>query len=178
MKCNPLLRGVLFLCLASFLFTGSSFALEIISPAFKDGENIPVKYTGEGKDVSPPLNWSGAPKGTINFAVIVYDPDAPRGGFAHWVVYGMPGTKSGLREAITPLTYEGWDYRQGVNSYGKIGYKGPYPPLGPKHKYIFTIYALSARVDIPAGASREILHRVMKKYTLAEAELVGYFGRK
>jgi len=178
MRYYPPLRGFLFLCLALFLFAGVSFSLELTSPAFKDDGDIPVKYTGEGEDISPPLNWSGVPDGTLNFAITVHDPDAPGGDFTHWVVYGIPAVNRSLPEALTPLTYEGWDYRQGVNSYRRIGYKGPYPPPGPKHKYVFTLYALSTRVDIMAGATREILLRVIKKYILAEAELVGYFGRK
>ena len=98
--------------------------LRVSSSAFGAHGRIPERHTSDGEDVSPPVEWSGAPEGTRSFAVVVHDPDAPLvDGFTHWVVYGIPAEATGLEEGTE-------DHLSGQNSLGNAGYNGPAPPPG------------------------------------------------
>src|ERR1700733_1062058 len=141
-------------------------------------------YSGfgcSGKNISPALAWSGAPRGTRSFAVTVYDPDAPTGsGWWHWVVYNMPGTLTGLPEgagnAVGNLPAGAV---QSHTDFGTPGFGGPCPPAGDKpHRYIFTVYALKAeRIDAPDEASAAMVGFMIHANTLAKASLTAYYGR-
>lgn len=151
-------------------------ALEVTSPAFKDGEKIPVKYTADGDDMSPPLNWTMA-SGVSEWAVICDDPDAPSGTFTHWVMYSIPSGYTGLPAGITQDRELDDGSMQGKNSFGKIGYGGPSPPPGKPHHYHFTVYAMDAKMDLPPGISKSELLDAMKGHIIAQGTLTGIYGR-
>jgi Raf kinase inhibitor-like YbhB/YbcL family protein len=151
--------------------------MQLTSSAFKEGETIPRDYTGDGKDVSPPLRWSGAPEKTRALALLCEDPDAPRGLWVHWVLFNVPTAPGELAEAIptNPSLPDG--ARQGKNDFGKIGYGGPKPPQGQTHRYYFRIYALDTVLDLKEGATRQQLLDAMKGHILAEGQLMGKYAR-
>lgn len=152
-------------------------SLEISSSAFKAGEAIPKKYTGDGADTSPPLRWAEPPDGTKSFVLICDDPDAPRGTWVHWVLFNVPAATREWPEA-TP-TKETLDNgaKQGKNDFGKIGYGGPAPPKGKPHRYFFKLYALDTTLDLPAGATKADVLAAMKGHVLAEGQLMGLYQR-
>lgn len=150
--------------------------MEIKSTAFENEGMIPDKYTGEGANIAPPLQWHNPPDGTKSFVLICDDPDAPMGTWVHWVVYDIPASISKLPEGTPPekkLTNSG---KQGTNDFHKIGYGGPCPPSGT-HRYFFKLYALDSFTDLDPGATKEQLFRVMRGHILAEAHLMGKYNR-
>jgi len=157
-------------------------AITVTSTTFKAGAVIPAKYTGEDKDVSPPLQWSGVPKGAKELALICDDPDAPRAEpWVHWVIYGIPAGATGLPEAVpaTEALKEPEGARQGTSDFGKIGYGGPMPPRGHgTHHYHFKVYALDAALNLPPGQTKKKLLDAMKGHILAQGELLGTYERK
>jgi len=152
-------------------------SLAVRSAAFTDRGAIPVRHTCDGENVSPPLSWLGAPKGTVSYALIVDDPDAPRGTFVHWLLYDLPASVESLPEAVPTLERLENGALQGRNDAGRLGYSGPCPPRGPPHRYRFTVYALDTLLGLAPGASREELERAMSGHVLAWGQLVGTYGR-
>ncbi len=150
---------------------------ELTSFAFRTGERIPSKYTCDGADVSPLLQWSIAPPGTESIALICDDPDAPVGTWDHWVIYSLPVSTTGLREAVAPDAERPDGSKQGKNSWGRLGYGGPCPPSGT-HRYFFKLYALDAMLELPAGATSKQLVAAMEGHIVAKAELMGLYSRK
>jgi Raf kinase inhibitor-like YbhB/YbcL family protein len=147
--------------------------IRLTSPAFEDGATIPVKYSCDGDDVSPPLSWSGVPGGARELALLVEDPDAPGGTFVHWVLFKLPADRDGVAEAEVP---DG--AHQAENSKGDTGYAGPCPPKGDApHHYEFTLYALKSAIDLPDGAAADEVRAAVAKAALARGRLVGRFGR-
>lgn len=146
--------------------------MEVKSAAFGPGEKIPTKHTGEGEDVSPPLEWTGASDGVKSFALICDDPDAPRADpWVHWVAYDIAPDRTSLEEGVSGLT-------EGRNSWGKMGYGGPMPPPGHGvHHYHFKVYALDAMLDLDPGAEKEEVLKGLEGHVLAEGELVGLYER-
>ncbi len=142
------------------------------------GDAIPQQFTCDGADVSPPLEWSDGPEGTKSYSLVIEDPDAPGGTFFHWVLYDLPAPKRSLPENVSSQKELPDGSRQGRNSFGRIGYGGPCPPHGPAHRYVFRLYALDKKLDLPAGASHDQLDRSMKGHVLAEAELMGRYKRR
>src|SRR5262245_50894443 len=110
-------------------------ALTVTSTAFREGQPIPKQHTGDGKDVSPPLQWSAVPEGTKGLALVCEDPDAPRGTWTHWVLFNLPATTQGLPEGVPAQETVLGGARQGKNDFGKLGYGGPAPPRGKPHRY-------------------------------------------
>ncbi|HLX64837.1 MAG TPA: YbhB/YbcL family Raf kinase inhibitor-like protein [Planctomycetota bacterium] len=156
--------------------------LAIKSSAFDPNMPIPKKFTGEGDDVSPALQWSGIPTETKELALICDDPDAPTPKpWVHWVLYGVPPETAGLPENVkksNTLTAPK-NARQGVNDFGKIGYNGPLPPKGHgTHRYHFKLYALDAPLNLNAGLSKEDVLEAAKKHILAQGEVIGTYERK
>jgi Raf kinase inhibitor-like YbhB/YbcL family protein len=151
--------------------------LTITSPAFAHQAAIPIRYTCDGEDLSPPLEWSDPPPGTESLALVADDPDAPRGTWVHWVIYNIPAQARGLPEAL-PADLELADGSvQGRNSWPKTGYGGPCPPSGT-HRYYFKLYALDTMLDLESGESKKSLLQAMKGHILAEAQLLGTYARK
>jgi Raf kinase inhibitor-like YbhB/YbcL family protein len=150
-------------------------AIEVSSPAFEPGGAIPQKYTGEGRDVSPPLIWEGLPDETKEIALICDDPDAPTPNpWVHWVVYKIPADVMGFREGSTQ-----GEVLEGKNDFGTLGYGGPMPPKGHGvHHYYFKVYALDTELEVAAGLTKEQLLEAIEGHVLDEGELVGTYERK
>ncbi|KWV52840.1 phosphatidylethanolamine-binding protein [Bradyrhizobium macuxiense] len=150
------------------------------SPAFGDGGRIPQKYTADGENLSPPLQWSDPPEGTKSFVLIVEDPDAPSGIFRHWGLYNIMGERTLLPEGVghgakTKTEKLG----KGVNDFGEPRYNGPAPPKGRgTHHYHFKlaaldVEALSRAPKMPIGD----IWRAAEKHMLGQAELMGAYSR-
>ncbi len=154
--------------------------MEIRSSAFEANGEIPKKYTCKGKDVSPPLSWSGLPAAAKSLALICDDPDAPVGTWVHWVLYGLAASSAGLPEGVakTDSVVVGKSAAiQGQNDFGRPGYGGPCPPPGPAHRYFFKLYALDAAPRLGPRANKAQLLKAMEGHILGQAELVGTFAR-
>lgn len=165
--------------------SGSAVAsLTVTSPTIKANETIPVDHTADGRNVSPAIEWSGAPAGTRQFALACDDPDAPiPGGFVHWVVYKIPASARGLpaelpMDATLAAPPELAGTIQGVSGFRRPGYRGPAPPPGKPHRYIFTVYALDAELPLEPGLTRNQLLEAIKGHVLAQGSLTGIYERK
>lgn len=152
-------------------------ALELTSTAFANGDPIPMKYTCDDQDISPPLQWKDPPEGTRSFALICDDPDAPVGTWVHWVLYNLPGSTLSLPEAVPSDADLPDGGQHGQNSWGRSDYGGPCPP-GGTHRYFFKLYALDTELELDAGASKEELLRVMEGHVLASTETMGVYSRQ
>src|SRR5712675_42953 len=128
--------------------------LKVTSSAFESGQGIPVRFTSEGADSSPPLQWTGVPADAKSLALIVDDPDAPVGTWVHWVLYDLPASARKLAEGVAKQEQLPSGARQGRNDFGKIGYGGPCPPPGKPHRYFFKLFALDAKPNLKAGATK------------------------
>ena len=145
--------------------------MKLSSAAFAEGETIPTKHTCDGAGVSPALSWQQVPPGTAAFTLICDDPDAPAGTWVHWVLYNLPAQLTGLREG------DSGGGLQGRTDFRASKYGGPCPPPGKPHRYFFRLYALRQLLDLPAGATKADVERAMRGHVLAEAQLMGTFGR-
>jgi Raf kinase inhibitor-like YbhB/YbcL family protein len=144
----------------------------LTSPSFGEGAAIPVKHACDGEDVSPALAWLGAPQGTVSFSLIVDDPDAR--GFIHWVVFDIRGGSTGsLPEDVRSMDAP----PQGRNDFGNKGYGGPCPP-GGTHRYRFTIYALSGRLNLAGTPSAAEVRTAASKLVLAQTTLTATYTRQ
>lgn len=152
-------------------------SLTLMSPAFAEGEPIPVKYTRDGENISPPLKWTGAPNGTKSFMLLVEDPDAPSGTFRRWAAYNIPVDHDGLAESID--TGPDKTIRHGLNDFGAQRYDGPEPPVGHGlHHYHFRLAALDVpSIPIPADAGAARIWDAAQKHIVGEAELIGTYAR-
>ncbi len=157
--------------------TSNAATMQITSPAFTNGQPIPDKYTGQADDISPRLEWTGAPLNTKSFALICEDPDAPMGAFTHWVIYNVPGTATVLSQNIAKTGTLPDGSKQGKNSFGNVGYNGPMPPPGSTHRYFFRLYALDMVLKPDAGADNVRLLKAMKDHIVAKGELMGTYQR-
>jgi Raf kinase inhibitor-like YbhB/YbcL family protein len=155
--------------------------MNLTSPAFDPGGRIPSRHTCDGEDLSPALAWNGVPEGTRSFALVMDDPDAPPGTWVHWVLYGIGPASRELGEGIAKRPSLPDGARQGlcwgVSSFARVGYYGPCPPPGGPHRYSFRLYALDVELELEAKATKDDLEAAMNGHVLAEAELVGLYGR-
>ncbi|GEO84336.1 MULTISPECIES: YbhB/YbcL family Raf kinase inhibitor-like protein [Alphaproteobacteria] len=151
----------------------------LISPAFDNRADVPLRYTCSGENLSPAFAWSGAPDGTKSFALVCSDPDAPLGTFFHWAVFDIPADRHGLDEALPPQAELPGGLRQVENSFGRLGYGGPCPPKGHGlHHYHFRLYALdAARLALDEPAHCREVEAEARRHSLGMAELVGLFER-
>lgn len=147
--------------------------LNLISSAFKNGENIPKKYSGEGADISPPLSWDKPPRGTASLVLICDDPDAPVGTWDHWIIFNIKPDMKALAED-TPLP-EG--AKMGRNSWGKMEYGGPAPPPGKVHRYFFKIYAVDKNLDMSPGSDKKTIEKMIEGHILGTGKLIGTYKR-
>ena len=156
----------------------TSVTMKVTSPAFQAGQAIPPKYTCEGADISPPLQWNGIPDGAKSLALICDDPDAPVGTWVHWVLYDLPVTVTDLPEKMPASETLPFGGKQGINDFKRVGYGGPCPPPGKAHHYYFKLYALGADLPLSPRATKQELLRAMEGHILAEAQIVGTYERK
>lgn len=155
----------------------TSITLDLSSPSFQQGQVIPIQLTCSGQDLSPELSWSAPPLETHTLALVMDDPDAPKGIWQHWLVYNIPGNIRSLSSAQPQNESLENSALQGLNDFKHLGYNGPCPPQGQNHRYFFRLYALNTRLDIAAGASRDELEQAMQGHILAQGELMGQFLR-
>ena len=151
-------------------------AFEMSSSAFQEGKSIPQQYTGDGRNISPPLRWGDPPAGTRSLALICEDPDAPRGTFTHWVAFNLPAESRELAEGVPGEETLPNGTTQGTNDFGKVGYGGPKPPPGKPHHYFFKLYALDQPVELRPGATKAQLLAAVKGHVLGEAQFMGTFA--
>jgi Raf kinase inhibitor-like YbhB/YbcL family protein len=149
-------------------------SLELTSPAFENGGEIPDGFTCDGANATPPVEWTGVPRGTAELVLLVEDPDAPtETPFVHWVVWGVDPSLSGFPEEAPPA-----GIAQGTNGTGGLGYQGPCPPpADDAHRYMFTLLALSEPLDLTSGATADDVRSATVDVTLGEAQLTGTYDR-
>jgi len=151
--------------------------MKIVSPAFAEGTPVPVEHTCEGSGSSPGVAWSEIPVDTRSFALVCDDPDAPGGTWVHWVLFNLPADAVELAPAVPPAPELPSGARQGINDSGNVGYGGPCPPRGRRHRYFFRLYALDCTLNLAAGVKRPDLDQAMAGHVLADATLMGTFQR-
>lgn len=144
---------------------------KLTSPAFNNGTQIPSRYTCDGENINPHLAICGVPPNAKSLALLVEDPDAPMGLWTHWVLWNIPPETKEIREHTVP-----WGAEQGKNSKGKVAYQGPCPPTG-SHRYIFRLYALDRKLQLPAESDRQALELAMEQHILATTEIMGTYAR-
>lgn len=158
-----------------------AMGLTIRSGAFEPGSPIPHRYTGDGQDVSPPLEWTGLPEAARSLALICDDPDAPTPEpWVHWVIYDLPPQTASLPEGVPaePRLTSPVRALQGRNSWGTVGYRGPAPPLGHgTHRYHFRLYVLDDRPTLEPGLTKNRLLAAIDEHIIATAEVVGLYHR-
>jgi Raf kinase inhibitor-like YbhB/YbcL family protein len=145
------------------------------SAAFAGDTTIPIRYTGDGDDISPPLAWGEIPQATKALALVVDDPDAPRGTFTHWLAWNIHPTQDELSEDAAHAP-DGRGLREGRNGFGTIGWRGPRPPPGRPHHYVFHLFALDEPLSLRPGASQGELERAMRGHLIDDVTLVGMYG--
>jgi len=158
-----------------------SMTFSLTSSAFAEGGEIPIRYTCEGQDVSPPLAWSEPPSGTKSLVLIVDDPDAPdpkapKMTWVHWVLYNLPPIAGQLPEAVAPNALPA-GAREGLNDWERTGYGGPCPPIG-RHRYFHKLYALDTVLPDLGPPTKAQLENAMRGHVLAQTELVGTYQKK
>jgi Raf kinase inhibitor-like YbhB/YbcL family protein len=157
--------------------------LQLTSSAFVSGDVIPVRYTCEGDDVSPPLHWDDLPEAARALALVMDDPDAPRGTFTHWLVADLAPTPNDLEEgadlgALVGAGGAGSSPAAGINDFGRVGYGGPCPPRGHgRHRYQFRLYALDSPLGLERGFTRDEVSDVMSSHIIEVVEMVGTYTR-
>ncbi|HJR42444.1 MAG TPA: YbhB/YbcL family Raf kinase inhibitor-like protein [Gemmatimonadaceae bacterium] len=154
--------------------------LSIRSTAFTHGAAMPKRYTCDGEDISPPLEWSGVPTGAKSLALIVDDPDAPdpkapKRVWVHWVLYNVPPTAAGVKERVSGGGLPDGT-REGLNDWKRAGYGGPCPPIG-RHRYFFKLYALDTLLPELGAATKSEVETAMRGHVLEQAELLGTYER-
>ena len=142
--------------------------LIITSPAFTNEGEIPAKYTCDGEDINHPLHIAEIPGEAVTLALIVEDPDAPKGTYDHWLVWNIKPRSTIEENSIPGIS--------GNNSAGKTGYHGPCPPKG-SHRYYFLVFALNSSLDMPAHADKKALHQAMQPHIIATGTLMGRYQR-
>jgi Raf kinase inhibitor-like YbhB/YbcL family protein len=150
--------------------------MELTSSAFSEGAMIPDKYTCDGADVSPPLNWGALPADTKSLALVCDDPDAPVGTWVHWVYYDIPPDTEGLPENVATDERPAQGGTQGINDFRKMGYGGPCPP-GGTHRYYFKLYALDTTLNLSPGATKKQVLKAMENHIIGQTQLMGKYRR-
>lgn len=144
-------------------------SIKVFSSAFASNGSIPGKYTCDGEDINPPLEFEGIPEKAESLVLIVDDPDAPTKTFTHWIVWNI--------EPVAKIDEDSIPGVEGINDFRKIGYGGPCPPSGT-HRYFFRVYALDKNLELKAGAGRKELENGMIGHIVAEGELMGKYRKK
>ncbi len=152
--------------------------MNITSSAFAHNGSMPAMFSCEGKNISPPLAWTGIPEGTKSLVLIVDDPDAPdpaapRRVWVHWLLYNLPTTSTGLPEAVVTLPA---GTKEGINDWQRTGYGGPCPPIG-RHRYFHKLYALDLVLPDLGTPTKKALEQAMQGHIIAEAQLIGTYQK-
>ncbi|MBI3332032.1 YbhB/YbcL family Raf kinase inhibitor-like protein [Candidatus Peregrinibacteria bacterium] len=148
--------------------------MRLFSPDFDHNQEIPLRYTAEGENESPPLRFEDVPEDAVSLTLIVHDPDAPTGDFVHWVVWNIDPAVREMKAGVLPFAAQ-----QGENDYGKRGYEGPNPPEGTGvHHYHFELFALDTDLDLPADTTRDDLLFAMEDHEIDRAELIGSYEKE
>lgn len=165
------MKKIFFIAL-SIILTIESKSMKVRSKAFEHNKVLDKKYTKEGDNIFPGLTIIDAPESTKSFAVIVDDPDAPKGTFVHLVAFNLPENLTEITQAdIAKATL-------GKNDFGNAGYDGPMPPKGHgQHQYFFKVYALNDILILPKGISKQELEDAMRGHILERADIVGLYER-
>jgi len=176
-----IIRSLLFINILSMLLINcqekNMNKMKLSSDAFTNEALIPSEYSCEGKDSSPYLKWDNVPTGTKSFALTCVDPDAPMGDWIHWIAWNIPVDLKSLPKNISPANQS--QFTQGTNSWGRIGYGGPCPPVGHgPHRYYFTIYALDKVLALDSSAQLDDLLPAIGNHVLGKSELMGKYERK
>lgn len=145
--------------------------MKITSSSFAHNQNIPPKYTCDGENINPSLQFSDIPADTKSLVLISDDPDAPMGTWVHWILWNIDPKTTEIAEKSVPT-----GAIEGTTSFGETGYGGPCPPSGV-HRYFFKLYALDTKIDLPISAKKEDLEKAMRKHILASAEMIGLYTR-
>ena len=161
--------------------SGNLKALQLTSPAFKDGSLIPMLYAAKGENISPPLKWESGPAGTKSYIILMEDPDVrDNPPFVHWSIYNLPASLLELPPGIPPVAelVKPKDAKQGKNDFGSVGYVGPNPPAGDAaHRYYFQVFALDTKLNLPVVPTREELIEAMKGHVLSTGHIVGLYDQ-
>jgi Raf kinase inhibitor-like YbhB/YbcL family protein len=160
--------------------------MNLTSSTFENNGRIPLRFTGEGENISPALEWSNMPSGCKGYALVCQDPDAPKGAgkenpFVHWLIYNISANISSLPEGLPQLQNLSLPVKaaQGKNSFGNIGYSGPLPPVGHgTHHYEFVLYALDSETTFIAGLRKDALLDLIQGQILDTAKIVGTYERE
>jgi len=152
-------------------------AFTLTSAAFNHNEKIPSKYTGDGENISPHLQWSNPPAGTKSYALVMQDPDAEEKAFVHWLIFNIPSTVTELAEGTPTKGFVSGTTDFYYTKHGVWLYGGPYPPTGTHH-YHFTLYAIDTMLELSQDAEKSDLVKAMEGHVLAQATLVGLYERK
>ena len=163
-------------CTANTQSNEANMLLKITSPAFADGEAIPVDYSCDGNNINPALSWEEPPAGTKSFALIMDDPDASSTPWVHWVIFNIPVSARGLDEGLPTDAKLSDGSLQGRSSAYSTGYHGPCPPSGTHH-YVFKLYALDTILSLDESTNKSALLDAMDGHILANGELIGTFVR-
>ena len=150
--------------------------LTVSSTAFSANKAIPKQYTGDGKDVSPQLKWSPGPSGTKYYALSVEDPDAPGGTWWHWILFNIPANVTQLNEAVSKSKAIPAGAGEGKNDFDKIGYNGPMSPKGQNHHYHFKVVALSNKLNLNPGCSKQQYEAAIKGHITGQGDLIGTYS--
>ena len=169
--------ALIFLAVSVSVARDSSGKLELTTTAFRPGSTIPTQFTCSGANISPTLSWNNPPPRTQSFVLIVDDPDAPVRTWVHWVVYNLPASARQLPGNVQRGAAVAGGGEQGLNDFPMRGYGGPCPPPGNPHRYFFRLYALDTILHLRAPARRRDVDAAMQGHVLAQAELMGTFGR-
>lgn len=178
------MRATLLALTISVFALNTEVAMKLTSTAFENNQRIPKQFTGDGADISPALQWDGAPAGTKSFALVCDDPDAMSVAgkvWDHWLIWNIPASAKELPENVakTETVTALGGARQGLNGWPRLGYNGPLPPTGHGvHHYHCRLYALDAMLALPAKATKRQLLDAIKGHVLAQAELIGTYERK
>lgn len=150
--------------------TLTDIIINVTSPVFKEGEEIPSKYTCDGDNINPPIIFNNLPENSVSVAIIMEDPDAPKGTFDHWLVWNISANINEITEDFIPGI-------EGKNSFGEYRYGGPCPPNGT-HRYFFYVYALDITLDLPMETNKQELIKAMEGHVLAEGHLMGRYTKR
>ncbi len=164
-------------CIATNAQDKTPRAMIVESNNFKNNEMIPPKYTCDGVNISPALQWKEIPAGTKSFALIADDPDAPAGIWVHWILFNIPSSVTSLAEEFRYPDRKETLILAGSNDFHRITYGGPCPPSGT-HRYFFKVYALDIFLDLKEGASKSQVEKAMAGHILAKGEIIGLYRRK